>query len=572
MKKLILFPIALILLTILISCRNQRVDERMSTAYSLLNSDPDSALSLLSHYNAKDMDDEVRAYYSLIYTIAQDKSGLDVDNDSLLSYAYNYYRQHKDDSLYAKCLYYMGKYYYLNDSTKQSVDLLSEANRVAKEQGDLYTQYLALSRLSMALELSNPKKSLETAKRAYELFCRFDSTNYYNKVFLLMGIGNSFENVKEPDSVLYYMKQSVIQAKIAQDSNLIGEAYHSLSFGFSNYHMLDSALYYAKQAYNFVSSKKTSLAMQLASSYLACDSINEAESILKQVIETKTNLNTRYSAFYYLSEICMHRANDQEGMRYVDSTLTMLRRIYYNAQQEISDYQTANDNLVLETERAEVKLKRSVLIALLIIVVISVLISLLLLNYRNYRKYTKIRLKLVQEQKKAQLEQQELLHRQVLMQKDFEMRARNKDHHAQILQMKNEQEKQKLILKSQEKQLSFAKDYILLKLDFENLQQKLKSEIKRDNIEKSVWFELEIALNEIFCGFVSQFREKHPNLKEDDVQFCMLVKLGLNNAQLEHFYCRELQTIKQRLLNLKPKLGIEDSEQSTREYILNFGA
>ncbi|MCQ2239854.1 MAG: hypothetical protein MJZ73_11565 [Bacteroidaceae bacterium] len=170
MKKLLLFPVALILLTILISCRNQRVDERMSTAYSLLNSAPDSALSLLSHYNAKDMSGAARAYYSLIYTIAQDKSGLDVDNDSLLSYAYNYYRQHKDDSLYAKCLYYMGKYYFLNDSTKQSVDLLSEANRVAKEQGDLYTQYLALEKLSKSIKLRSPKESVEFAKKRMMFF------------------------------------------------------------------------------------------------------------------------------------------------------------------------------------------------------------------------------------------------------------------------------------------------------------------------------------------------------------------------------------------------------------------
>lgn len=51
--------------------------------------------------------------------MAQDKSGIDVDNDSLLRNAYNWYNGKPADSLYAKCEYYMGKYYALNDSSEK---------------------------------------------------------------------------------------------------------------------------------------------------------------------------------------------------------------------------------------------------------------------------------------------------------------------------------------------------------------------------------------------------------------------------------------------------------------------
>lgn len=571
MKKLVLVPFVFILFAILVSCINRQMDERMCSAYSLLNDKPDSAIALLAQCDKKGMERTSRAYYSLIYTIAQDKSGLDVDNDSLLGYAYRYYKHHKDDSLYARCLYYMGKYYYLNDSIKQSTDLLTGAKMAAERQGDLYTQYLALDRLSMAYAKSNPQKSVDAAKQAYSLFCQYDSTNLYNRVFLLIGIGNSYKNYNKLDSTLYYMKLSLLQAKSAQDSALIGESLHALSVGFRNLGISDSALYCAKRACDYVSVIKTSLAMQLAMCYFDCDSIDQAEQIFKQITSLKTNINTRYGAYRYLSEICMNRTSDNEGKQYMDSTLSLLRRIYLNAQKEISDYQTSNEELVQETEQTRVKLKTNLIIGLVALLIFALLVSLLLLSIRNFKRYTKAKALIEKEREKARIEQLELLHNQEIMQKDFEMQAKNNEYQIKIQQLKSEHEKQKLLLKSQEKQLAFAKDYILLKLDVESLQQKVKKEMQNKNLDKSVWIELEMALEEIFSGFSSKFRAGHPNLKEDDFHFCMLVKLGLSNAELEHFYFRGAQTIKQRLLNLKPKLGIESSELSAREYILKYG-
>ena len=57
-----------------------------------------------------------KAYYALTYYLAQNKSGLDVANDSLIRVAYNYYAKLPEDSLYARCMYYMGVYYSLSDS------------------------------------------------------------------------------------------------------------------------------------------------------------------------------------------------------------------------------------------------------------------------------------------------------------------------------------------------------------------------------------------------------------------------------------------------------------------------
>lgn len=103
------------MLAILGSCHQSHKKE-LDLAYVLAESNPDSALSFLNHINQNNLSEEDMAKYALIYYMAQDKSGLGVDNDSLIRIAYNWYKKNKEDSLYVLRLNYMGKYFILNDN------------------------------------------------------------------------------------------------------------------------------------------------------------------------------------------------------------------------------------------------------------------------------------------------------------------------------------------------------------------------------------------------------------------------------------------------------------------------
>ena len=98
-----LIPLGL-LLFVLTNC-GRNYSRTIDRAYGLVDTDPDSALALLSGISNERLGHET-ARYALVYTIAQDKSGWDVDDDSLLHVAYAYYGDKPDDSLYAKCQYY----------------------------------------------------------------------------------------------------------------------------------------------------------------------------------------------------------------------------------------------------------------------------------------------------------------------------------------------------------------------------------------------------------------------------------------------------------------------------------
>lgn len=84
---LILLLLAVFLLTGCKETHNKAID----LAYQLSETAPDSALSVLNGVDQAKLGKAEMARYALVYTIAQDKSGLDVDNDSLLRTAYTYY-------------------------------------------------------------------------------------------------------------------------------------------------------------------------------------------------------------------------------------------------------------------------------------------------------------------------------------------------------------------------------------------------------------------------------------------------------------------------------------------------
>lgn len=147
----------------------ERHSKAVDLAYQLSSTAPDSALSILNGVEPAKLGKSEMARYALVYTIAQDKSGLDVDNDSLIRIAYTYYNNREDDSLYAMSEYYMGKYYMLNDSTEESVKCLRKSIAYSENRNDLYTESLALDKLAKIYYLVNPNLHI-----SYSVFSVFE--------------------------------------------------------------------------------------------------------------------------------------------------------------------------------------------------------------------------------------------------------------------------------------------------------------------------------------------------------------------------------------------------------------
>lgn len=81
------------------------------------------------------------------------------------------------------------------------------------------------------------------------------------------------------------------------------------------------------------------------------------------------------------------------------------------------------------------------------------------------------------------------------------------------------------------------------------------------------WHELEESLNCTFSNLMASLRHTHPNLREKDFRLCMMLKLGLTNADLAEFYCLSMSGVKQCLLRLKKRLALGRGDGCARDYI-----
>lgn len=148
----------------------------------MAGTNPDSALSLLNHIDQGQLVEEEMAKYALSYYMAQDKSGLDVDdNDSLIRTAFNWYSKHQEDTLYATSLYYMGKCFMLNDSMEQAAACMERSYAISNSLQNMNVKCLALDKLIEIEEQLSLFKALNDAKDLVKMYDAMPDASTYNK-------------------------------------------------------------------------------------------------------------------------------------------------------------------------------------------------------------------------------------------------------------------------------------------------------------------------------------------------------------------------------------------------------
>ena len=70
--------------------------------------------------------------------------------------------------------------------------------------------------------------------------------------------------------------------------------------------------------------------------------------------------------------------------------------------------------------------------------------------------------------------------------------------------------------------------------------------------------------------FVSKLKERYPSLSNDEIQMCMLIRIGLSNEDMANIYCITINSMKRKLYSFKEKMGITDNNKSVRNVILGL--
>ena len=514
----------------------------------MVDSLPDSTLALLRKVDCDNLSAKDMAEYSLLFTMAQDKSGLDVDNDSLIRIAYDWFQQHQDDSLYAKCLYYMGKYYMLNDSTEQAISLLTESSEKSKMIGDLKTESIALEKLSKVYQVVEPEKSLLFSKKALETYARYPYATLKNRIYLNLNYSEALLACEITRKSVDVALSILPKALVLKDSVVLADVYQDLANSYLYLGYKDSCLFYAKKTYDLQPIKNMSCRLMLADAYREVDSVRQCLALLESL---KPTLSTeKYVCFQICSQASIKMQDYEKSKMYMDSAYSCIENMYAEAVKGKADYYSSV--LKKEKQKSELKGRAEMQSYLLLLVIILALLVIVFLLYVYKNSRSKAQKEIIFEKRQA------------------EMKVRHEHELAMIEKNLSEQYHQKE-LSRKEVQLSIMRSYLMkLVTAVEKLNSIKTGNGKHVVLTEKDWKEIAAFLDSTENMFVTRLKTRFPNLSEGDLHLMMLLRLKMPQKVLASLYCITEKAVKQKLFLYKEKVGNNGQNISLREYMETF--
>ena len=546
-KSFLYFCLLLVISFVFSSCHSDR-SRILVSAYSMVDSLPDSTLALLRKVDCDNLSAKDMAEYSLLFTMAQDKSGLDVDNDSLIRIAYDWFQQHQDDSLYAKCLYYMGKYYMLNDSTEQAISLLTESSEKSNKIGDLKTESMALEKLSKVYQVVEPKKSLIFSKKALETYASYQYATLKNRIYLNLNYSEALLACEITRKSVDVALSILPKALVLKDSVVLADVYQDLANSYLYLGYKDSCLFYAKKTYDLQPIKNMSCRLMLADAYQEADSVLQCLALLESL---KPTLSTeKYVCFQICSQASIKMQDYEKSKMYVDSAYSCIENMYAEAVKGKADYYSSF--LEKEKQKSELKGRAEMQSYLLLLVIILALLVIVFLLYVYKNSRSKAQKEIIFEKRQA------------------EMKVRHEHELAMIEKNLSEQYHQKE-LSRKEVQLSIMRSYLMkLVTAVEKLNSIKTGTGKHVVLTEKDWKEIAAFLDSTENMFVTRLKTRFPNLSEGDLHLMMLLRLKMPQKVLASLYCITEKAVKQKLFLYKEKVGINGQNISLREYMETF--
>ena len=546
-KSFLYFCLLLVISFVFSSCHSDR-SRILVSAYSMVDSLPDSTLALLRKVDCDNLSAKDMAEYSLLFTMAQDKSGLDVDNDSLIRIAYDWFQQHQDDSLYAKCLYYMGKYYMLNDSTEQAISLLTESSEKSSKIGDLKTESMALEKLSKVYQVVEPEKSLVFSKKALETYARYPYATLKNRIYLNLNYSEALLACEITRKSVDVALSILPKALVLKDSVVLADVYQDLANSYLYLGYKDSCLFYAKKTYDLQPIKNMSCRLMLADAYREVDSVRQCLALLESL---KPTLSTeKYVCFQICSQASIKMQDYEKSKMYMDSAYSCIENMYAEAVKGKADYYSSV--LKKEKQKSELKGRAEMQSYLLLLVIILALLVIVFLLYVYKNSRSKAQKEIIFEKRQA------------------EMKVRHEHELAMIEKNLSEQYHQKE-LSRKEVQLSIMRSYLMkLVTAVEKLNSIKTGNGKHVVLTEKDWKEIAAFLDSTENMFVTRLKTRFPNLSEGDLHLMMLLRLKMPQKVLASLYSITEKAVKQKLFLYKEKVGINGQNISLRGYMETF--
>ena len=521
-----------LLFLLLASCTGDReVRALLDRAEVLMDSCPDSAYAIMqtvSSPNLRGSGEGVRSLYGLLRTTSDAMQGKGVTADSLIRPAYIYYKEQSgsDENIrrLGRSAFYLARFEASRDSTKRAEDLYREAIRCSEQVEDWRTCYLAHNYFATTMKWSNITSAIQLRKKALNIYnrCKDKPANY---ISILNSLSNDYLVAGFADSAFNCAEEAY---QLSCDLQLEIQQYESLRRLSDCYYYTQDypkALELAKQGMHGLTEQTRDASLfSLADSYLACDSIEQAETTLLSI--HSSNPKMQYVVYRKLSQIAMQLHDTPSAIAYSDSLETATVGMFTNIQQTKDEYYQENLKKELQNERQRLSaLRQRIIFGICVFALILTLLG--IVGYIIYRRYQGRLQRYVEIQNSRRyIAEQNRIKKEQAMQ----IEANKKNIHQKSITMS-----------------------LLQKHFLRHLAELRTDLVDAENIKmtQEIWREIEDTLNAADNGFVKKLRSEHKSFDEEDIQLCMLVRLKVPNRSIAQIFLLGAEAIKKRRQKLK---------------------
>ena len=530
----------LLLYTTFFSCRDGgRIESILRTTDSLMEGHPDSALSILRRDSLEicRSGKDYRLWYALSRTEADDKCYILHVSDSTIRAAANYYNSHGCDLQRVRANYLLGRVYCDMHLYGHALTSFNKAIKVESENDSAINRYKARS-ATWAGYVYEAKGLHKDALRYNKLAYGYakQAGAQVTEVYSLRDIGRSYSYLKQNNTAIPYYRQAAKKAKAIGDANLYNMVMEELAGIYIEEGQLDDAYSALNTPFLATTDKDISSHYYVWAYYFEhTGQLDSAVAYNKRGMSYSNNTEKR-DACLDIIRILNKQGKRDEAMEYYDKYSVYSDSVTASELNETSDMLSqVEKNIDIErknTVLAETKTNLTILLSVIIFTVIVV--SLILIkHYSNVKK----RIREQQERANNYLSQ--------LQETEMQKMKRNEERIAQLeteLSVSNEKltEIRKSLMRNEAEMLAKQNEHMLFK---EKHRELLIADLVDTDVYKlyhtpnavpssADYHRLVEALNKAYNNFTKRLKEFYPDINDNEVWICCMVKAGLSSKEI----------------------------------------
>ena len=546
MKKLLYISLLAVLLSAAISC-SRSVDKRLVLADTLMWTNPDSSLAILTAINRDSLtNDENLAYHALLLTQAQFRCYVNCSSDSLINFALDYYSDNHNQEHYTRSLLYKGGYYEF--SANQPVEAIKWFKQ-AEDNADT-TDYRNLAQINMRLAMLYFK---HYASNNLDLEKFKKSLYYYEKLhdkrmslLASMYIASLYRITRKDTAELLYDKAQALAIELKDSSQL----YQSIT-GKALLYLVDSSYVDAKdcmlQALSLSNGKmENSHYFILSEAYSKLGLVDSSEYYFNKV--DLNSCNSYDSVMFYRArkELAIAKGDFASATKYENNYLNLTDSLEHNKEKyELSKFESDFDNERIASKAKKVTSLNKIIYYLVALFLVFALVTVALIIVIS-RKKRKDQQQMIDELKEENFGNYE------------ELRSNLADFDNHFSKTMNER------LKSLEEIMTGA---------YNPNQDSKSSEVEHKispiaDDDTKFWEGLYAYINIKHNGAMDKIANDYPQLSASDLNFIKLMCCGFSDAAIA--VCRNYRnvaSVRGRRRKIRDKMGIKGN---LTDYIINI--